>query len=104
MWKGNGCLVSVKWASKEQVFDKWVSKGELGAKKGKGEGKVALHDNETDVQMDDADLLNPSPGAPQLLLLAPVSTWALYQVTQAQPSHDMYSRVSLPNTTQAHID
>ena len=34
MWKGNGCLVSGKWVSKEG----------LGTKKGKGEGKAAFHD------------------------------------------------------------
>ena len=29
---------------KEQASTKWASKGDLGAKKGKGEGKAALHD------------------------------------------------------------
>ena len=29
---------------KEQASNKWASKGELGTKKEKGEGKAALHD------------------------------------------------------------
>jgi len=42
--KGNRRLVSVKWALRRWAFNKWASKGELGAKKGKEEGKAALHD------------------------------------------------------------